>query len=395
MKKLILPVIAVIGLCTPAMAQDPDSLVIEENGAQIIISGDDDISINGQSLQAILAEFTAGMEAAAAEFEATLEDIEAREEAGEIDEDQAEAERDAAGDAFEMRAEELAESLEEMGESMERMAESQERNWEQWADQWEKGTFPDPDSTDQAESGRNSDRRIIIGEDGIRIEDRIDDDIIWDESNGYEQESAIIGFHFGVNQLYNPDMELAAGEAEVGTFKSWTYDLELGHKVRIGQTSPLFFQYGLNFSWHSFNTKGSLTKAPDVNGDPSISFAPRAGVNVSNTEFDIVYMDIPLMLQLDFSGEDINEGFSIGVGGYGGVRIDAERETEYTDFNGDNIEETIEDNFLTNQFRYGVMGQIGWGSMKVTAKYDLSALFQDRYDTPNYQTASVTLGFVF
>ncbi|NVK28124.1 MAG: outer membrane beta-barrel protein [Flavobacteriia bacterium] len=391
MKNLILTLFALVGFSISGLAQD--TVRVNVNGSEIIILSDDltqlgDIDING-----MMSNFSQGMAEASAEFSEKMADIKARQEAGEITEEQAEEEAEVAEEEFEAKVEALGDLMEKWAEDYDDRADAQEEQWDNWAKQWERGAEEMEENRDRTEI-RNGNQTIIIDEDGVRIQDRVKEDIIVDENQGYKQDEGIIGFHFGWNTLYNSNMELANGDAAVDFFDSWTYDLEFGHKVRLGSTSPVFFQYGLNFSWHNFETKESLVKY-DNGGEPAVSFEPRTDVTINETEFDIVYMDIPVMFSLDFSGKGIGNGFNLGVGGYGGVRLSSERETVYRDFNGDKIEENIDDHFLSNQWRYGLMGQIGWGSFRVTAKYDLNNLFQERYDTPDYQAASLTLGFVF
>jgi hypothetical protein len=41
------------------------------------------------------------------------------------------------------------------------------------------------------------------------------------------------------------------------------------------------------------------------------------------------------------------------------------------------------------------MAQVGLGTFKITAKYDLNNLFRQDKVTPDYQVGSLTLGWVF
>lgn len=389
MKRLILPALLLLGFAQGAQAQETDTLRVKVNGTEIVIATDDLSELNDVDINAMINKFTEGMKEAKEEFQATMKDIDAREEAGEISEDQADEEREAAAEVFEEKVEALAENLEDWGDSV-----SDDSDWDTWSDQWE------DDGNEIAENDssvviKRDNQVVIIDENGIRIEDSEceEDIIIGNDEDYYDQDEGYIGLHLGWNTLYNDDFLLSAGDAEVDFFNSWKFDLEFGHKVRLGQTSPLFFHYGVNFGWHSYRTYGSLMKFDD-NGTPAADWQQRTDVSVSKTEFDISYFDVPLMLSLDLSGRDIYEGFNIGVGGYGGVRMNAERETTYKDFRGDEVEEDIDDHFLTNQWRYGLIGQIGYGRVVVTARYDLSPLFQDRFNTPDYHNASITVGLI-
>lgn len=407
MKNLLaLFVLAVGFISNPAQAQEDDTLRVSVNGTDITIITDDLTSIEGVNFNGMIRRFSEGMQKAASEFQAEMAEIDRQEEAGEITAEEAEERREVASERFEEKAELLAEEMEEWTDQMEDQMEREDQEWETWAKQWEDGdSLPEPMNPPMAPTPPHKGQRIIITEDGIRIEDNeVEEEIIigedpcehCDDDDHYTQNEFVVGFHVGWNTMYNDDFQLSSGGAEVKFFDSWAYDLEFGHKVRLGSTSPFLFYYGMNFSWHNIETRKSLVKFEDVNGVPSAAFQDRTDIsNISETEFDIVYWDIPMMFILDLSGDDFDDSFTLGLGGYGGVRIGSERETTYTDFRQDEIDEDIDDNFLSNQFRYGLMGQIGWGSFKVTAKYDLNQLFQSEFNTPNYHVASVTLGLVF
>lgn len=374
-----------------------DTLKINVDGTAIVIATDDITQLGTVDIGRVVSEFSTGMAKVMAEYQEKMADIDARLEAGTIDEETAENEREVATETMEAKVEELSAKMEEWSEqyeeSMEEWAEGQEQHWEMWAEKWEE----DAERAEEEAERVEREHVIILDEDGVRINDNVEEEIIiTDECEDcYTSNRGIVGFHFGVNQMFNPDNQIASGEAEVKLFSSWAYDLELGHQVRLGSTSPVFFQYGLNFSWHSIQTKSSLQKLDDPIDGPTAVFQARTDQNITETDFNIVYMDIPVMFMLDFSGKEMGEGISFGVGGYGGIRLDAHRDSEYTDFHGDRVEEVINDNYFSNQFRYGAMAQVGYGSFKVTARYDLNPLFRSDLNTPDYNIATLTVGFVF
>lgn len=400
MKKLIPLCTLVLSVATSSLfaqvENSEDTLTFQSENSTITIITKDLTTINKIDVNGALNKFSEGMSAAAAEYSAKIKDINERQANGEISEEEAEDLRDEATDTFEEKVDALADAMDEWADESSMDPDSTNEGWEEYARIWEEEATEMGDTP----TTKSKHRQIIrIGEDGIVIEDIIDDDeaiIEEDDEDHYVGSMPIFGFHFGWNTMLTPNGELAGGGAEVNFFESWAYDLEFGHKVRLGETSPFTFQYGLNFSWHNLETKMPLLKYEDPNnaGEPMVAFEDD-GRNISETEFDIVYMDIPLMFGIDLSGQELNEGFTLAVGGYGGVRLSSERETTYNDFNGDEVEEDLDDHFLSNQWRYGVMGQIGWGSFKITGRYDLNPLFQSRYSTPSYQMASLTLGFVF
>ncbi|MDZ7845555.1 MAG: outer membrane beta-barrel protein [Owenweeksia sp.] len=113
----------------------------------------------------------------------------------------------------------------------------------------------------------------------------------------------------------------------------------------------------------------------------------------TKSKYKIAYADVPVMLQLDFSepGER-DESFTIGAGGYAGVRMSASVKQKYSSDIYQDAKEKRKDSFFTNQFRYGLMGQIGFGSFKITTRYDLNSYFQEGKG-PNYQIGQVSIGW--
>ena len=176
-----------------------------------------------------------------------------------------------------------------------------------------------------------------------------------------------------------------------------TWGFGFGGKTRFGE-SKMYVRYGMQFNWHYFQHKGNniLIKEEIPNLDfNGIHFMEDNSRNYGKTTYRITYWDFPLMLEFDNSRPGRSDGFSLAAGGYAGFRISSRRILEYSDFNGDDTREKVENSFYTNGFRYGVLGQIGFGTFKITGKYDLSTLFRDNRDTPDYQIGSITLGWVF
>jgi hypothetical protein len=96
---------------------------------------------------------------------------------------------------------------------------------------------------------------------------------------------------------------------------------------------------------------------------------------------------------LDFSeAGDRDEAFTFGLGGYAGIRLLAKTETEYNTAQYERVEVKVYDDFFTQQFRYGVMTQIGFDSFKITASYDLNEFFRSNKG-PAYNMVNIGIGW--
>ena len=85
-----------------------------------------------------------------------------------------------------------------------------------------------------------------------------------------------------------------------------------------------------------------------------------------------------MMIELDFSPRGkVDKRLSLGVGGYAGVRIGSENILLGSDYEGDRIRISTNNNYNTHLFRYGLQGQVGIKSWKVTGRIDARTFFQE------------------
>lgn len=357
-----------------------------------------------------------------------LDRVNSQEKAGEITAEEAEEQREKINDQAE-------ESMDKVEGMMERWGESYGEKWEAWAEEFENNMeankaggdlIPNipampplpqegPSGTAPSDSTKKKrTQKIIISEDGITLRDGEEGDRPFalefedkDDNGDSEKEhktdkiERTVGYsdiNFGFNQLLEEGQYQIVDEpAEQEFWKSTTFELGGGWKTRIGSPySKIYLKYGGEFSWHNFRLKGNniISKVEGtVNG---ASFSADSN-SISKSKFEIVYFNVPVMLQLDLSKVgDVDESFTLGVGGYGGFRLTSRRRLEFNDFEGSSVESEIKNDFYSNPFRYGAMAQVGWGSFKLTAKYDLSTFFElDKDFNKDFQMASVAFGWSF
>ena len=199
------------------------------------------------------------------------------------------------------------------------------------------------------------------------------------------------GIHYGLNNLIDNDALVSDQNAELKTWKSTAFELEFTWRTRLfSQRSPLHLEYGFGFAWNNYRLKSNniITKTP-----AGTDFISDTANNVSKSKYKNTWLQVPLIVQLDFGrGED--RGFLLGVGGYAGLRLHTSSTVKYDDFNGDAVKSRVHNNFFMNNVRYGIVTQVGYGAMRLQAKYDLNTLFRDNKG-PDFQVASLTFGFSF
>ncbi len=219
----------------------------------------------------------------------------------------------------------------------------------------------------------------------------------WDEERRKEDSKRtrmVIDFHGGVNLLLDDKGKLPENSARLDEWKSNVWELGFSGKTRMVGKS--YVKYGLSFSWHDWTLRGKNIIDKDFLGNREVVFL-ESGYNVKHSEWRSMFMNLPVMLQLDFSREGTDKGLTIGAGGYGGVRLYTLRELRYEDLNNESNWEYNYNNYFMNNWRYGLMAQLGYGSFKLTAQYDMNPLFRTKNESVdgNWNNWCFTLGWTW
>ena len=406
MKKIAI-ILAVFGTLF-ATAQTKDTLRLNVNGNEIIILTDDVNNLAETDYNAIIQKLTQETQRIVEENRAEIERINERERNGEITTEEAEELREEALEEMAKKLEELGEEIEEWADAYGEKVEEDAENVDDWEEQWNsnakkyEGKTPDTDTEGNGDAnGNKKGTTIIIDDDGITVEgdDDWDGDKVKDAKRKYKGQKThgYFEMYFGWNNWVD-EFGLAINEntpytTELDFWPSMNWGFGFGGRTRLGD-SKFLVRYGAQFNWHYFRLKGNTDLMKDEATDGTIFFQDQSR-NYRKSSYRIVYLDAPLLFEFDNSKPGRSNGFSLAAGGYVGLRIGSRNKLKFSDFNGDKSKLIDRNNFYTNGWRYGLMGQIGFGTFKITGKYDLNPLFRDDRATPNYQIASVTLGWVF
>lgn len=191
----------------------------------------------------------------------------------------------------------------------------------------------------------------------------------------------------------------AALNASTRPWQSLDFTVLLGRKHKIGgAASPVVFNWGLGFQANSFSFKGDerLGKAMDPTTGSSVTvFSPvQEFSQVNQNQWSLGYVHVPLMLQLDGSQRGkVDKSITAGVGVYGNLRMSSVTMVRGRDFEDERIFSNTSTNLNTRMLRYGVMGQVGYKSFKVTAQLDASPLFQPEGFDEDVYIGSIGVGF--
>lgn len=305
-------------------------------------------------------------------------------EAGEISRNEAERRRaqlvEETEEQLSQLEEEIEEAAEKVGEQAEKKAETEierviegqiandfESAWEEEAKEFEE------------KSGEEGAFEWDFDEEGDDDDDDWDFDDDWDwnsKKKNQKKTNFIFDLHGGFNTLLDENGNTLGGDAQLDNWRSNIWEIGFNSKTRMGgPSSKAYIKYGISFTWHDWTLKGNNVISKDSINGGQVSFG-KADVNVRHSEWRTAYVNIPIMFQLDLSERGMDNGFTLGVGGYGGLRMYSLREIKYNDFQDDRTKDKNYNNFYMNNWRYGLMAQIGFDSFKITAQYDMNPLFE-------------------
>lgn len=389
MKKVFLAIAAAFSMS--AMAQTADTIRVNVNGNEIIILTTDVTKLSSTDYNAIIKKVTEETEKILARQKADLNRVDTRLENGELTQEDATAERNEINKR-------TAEEMKKLNELITAWIDSKPENTENaedvetWVKQWEDNAEAYDENPDRIVVKDKKSTTIVIDDDGIRVEDGGDS---WIERRKHKQLRTYTQFEidWGWNNFFDENGMVRDNDWELNHWNSAVFGFGWAGKTRLGNDNSKFYiRYGAQFNWNNLRFRGSkiLVKTENPAG---VAISNDSDNNYRISRFRQVHLDVPVMFQFDASKKGVDNSFTLGLGGYGGVRIGTQNRLRYDDFNGDNVKNIISNNFFGNPFRYGVVAQVGFGAFKITGKYDVSTLFRQDRITPNYQLGSIAFGF--
>lgn len=431
MKKQVLVALTFALVSMGAQAQNDSNARrnIEVQIEQNTISFDADKKLKDADLATLISFATQEVTKMQAKQQRIMAKIDQLESEGKLGEEEADELREKAEDSFETNMENFEEVMERWGESygekMEAWAEKFAEGVESWSEEMERSLdndstmgavpappvppvppFPgeEPDTSDAPAAKK----KIVISKDGLIIKDQdeaIEEDEVEFGLKDFFEEGKVkkskkiertedyfdIGFAFNQN-LEDGQFLIEDIAGQLDFWRSTSFNLGIGAKSRIGNPySKFYIKYGVDFSWHNFHLDGN--EVLSNNGTAAVFDTLGGALGFEENKYHIAYFNVPVMLQLDFSDAGKrDEAFTLGLGAYAGIRLLAKTEVEYNTTQYDEVEMEVKDDFFTNQFRYGVMAQVGFDSFKITASYDLNEFFRSGKG-PAYNMVNVGIGW--
>ena len=164
---------------------------------------------------------------------------------------------------------------------------------------------------------------------------------------------------------------------------SWYWNLGPTWRTHIG--GPVFLDAGITSAWNVYRFDDASTRIQaDENG--VVFFSDTTSTGQRKSKFANWFIQAKLVPMFAFGSNhrrgwrlwnNIDKGFRIGAGVYGGYRIWSRTKYKYND-----RKDKRTSNYLLNNVRYGVRGQLGFRGVDLFIEYDLSQVFQENQGAP-------------
>lgn len=225
------------------------------------------------------------------------------------------------------------------------------------------------------EKGSDKSDTIRVNVDNVDFDgiDSLDEDFDDECENKFNSHWGGIGL--GLNSFMNESGGMGPLAADdyltLDQGKSWGVSLNLIetnitlYKQYIGLSTGL----GMEFNNYRFSKNYIFT-----NDSASLYAYYDSTTSYQKNKLVVPWVTMPFIVEFKIPVSDKN--INIGFGVLGAVRLGGHTKMVY-DYKGNDIKDKQRGDFHMNWYRYGLTGQIGYGSVGIFVNYSLSTLFKD------------------
>lgn len=185
----------------------------------------------------------------------------------------------------------------------------------------------------------------------------------------------------GMTDLVGDDNSYGNTPFSVG--RSFSSEVGINLKTRVFEkTNFMRIKYGLAIQWNKLTPRGNMYLVDEA----GINTLEEFPSDLRKSELRFTNLVIPVYFEFgpskkieskDYVRFSTSKQFKIGIGGYGGFNIETMQKLKYKE-DGKRVKQKIKKDYNTTDFVYGVGAYVGYGSLSLYAKYDLSPLFKNQ-----------------
>ncbi|MEO9965868.1 MAG: outer membrane beta-barrel protein [Reichenbachiella sp.] len=135
---------------------------------------------------------------------------------------------------------------------------------------------------------------------------------------------------------------------------------------------------GLGVSFEKFGHADNMNVfayGEDIDGTDSLGFTTVLGSDLKKNQLAVHYIEMPLEVRFNFSGNEKKDGLFLAVGGSAAFRIESHTKLKYTDEFGNKVKDKKKNDFGLNRFRLGASGRLGYRSFSIFYKTYFTNMF--------------------
>ena len=142
--------------------------------------------------------------------------------------------------------------------------------------------------------------------------------------------------------------------------------------------------HGLGIEYHEYNFQNSVTLEPRM---PQASFINNPDLIYKKNKLKVMYLSIPVMLNIETNPERYGRSFRISGGLQGGLRIRSWTKQKSNDLG----KVKAKDDFNLNRFKVALRGEVGVGAFNLFGTVNMTELF-DPEQNGGYKVYPFTIG---
>ena len=152
-------------------------------------------------------------------------------------------------------------------------------------------------------------------------------------------------------------------------------NIGLNYRCRLGgKHSPLRLTVGPEFAFNNYMLSGN-DKWVNVNSHTFVVRETDPTRQYEKSKLATSSVNLPLMLQVRLRDKHYKPTFTFGAGGFVGYRLLTWSKLKYT-LDGETKKDKDYNPYNMQDLQYGLQGTLGFGSLTLFAKYNLSKLFK-------------------
>ncbi len=235
--------------------------------------------------------------------------------------------------------------------------------------------------TDTTSISIGSRQILIIDKDGktdISIYDRTGRESDRDNRRSGRFRGNWRGLELGLNNYVNKDFSLSLdpGEdfMELRAARSRNINLNILQYNLTVSDNNIGFVTGLGFEFNNYRFSNNVSITKENREIVPVNY-DEAGIDLDRTRFRAIYLNVPLLFELQTNHARRSRRAYVSAGVIGGVNIGSGTRVVYKD-NSSRGRERVRDDFYLSPFRYGLSFRTGYRSLNLYANYYPTPLFQ-------------------